>query len=170
MTRDYGKSWTSIVGDLPANGPVKVVREDPGNPSLLFAGTEFGIFSSLDGGAHWMRCGEGLPTVAVDDILIHPRDRDLIVGTHGRSLYVLDDITALEHWTPAVTRDPVTLFAPRPATAFRYRTMSGQWGQRRFSAKNPAFGAYLNYFVKAYDGEGVTLTIADSSRDHRAHR
>ena len=162
-THDLGRSWTSIVGDLPANGPTKVVRESPGNRDLLFAGTEFGLFMSLDRGTHWIRLREGLPTVAVDDILIHPRERDLIAGTHGRSIYVLDDITALEQWKPGVAGAPVTLFAPRPATAFHYRTMSGNWGQRMFTARNPAFGAYLNYLVKAWTGDGVSITVADSA-------
>jgi hypothetical protein len=163
VTRDFGRSWSSIAAGLPAGGPVLVVREDPGNRDLLFAGTEFGIFMSLDRGAHWMPAGDGLPTVAVDDILIHPRERDLIVGTHGRSIYVLDDITPLEHWRPEAAAAPVTLFPPRAATAFHARTMSGLWGQRMFSAKNPPFGAYFNYYVKEWTGDGVTITVADSA-------
>ena len=158
-TRDFGRTWTSIVANLPAHGPVKVVRESPGNPGLLFAGTEFGLFASLDGGARWLPFGAGLPTVAVDDLLIHPRDRDLIVGTHGRSVYIVDDVTPLERWTAAAAREPVTLFQPRPAHAFLYRPMSGNWGQRRFSADNPKFGAYLNYFVREWDGEKVSIEI-----------
>lgn len=163
VTRDFGKTWTSIAGDLPPNGPVKVVRESPGNGDLLFAGTEFGIFMSLDRGARWIKAGEGMPTVAVDDIQIHPRDRDLIAGTHGRSIFILDDITALEQWKPAVASAPVTLFAPRPATAFHYRTIGGIWGQRTFTAKNPAFGAYFNYYVKEWTGDGVGITVTDSA-------
>jgi photosystem II stability/assembly factor-like uncharacterized protein len=163
VTRDYGQTWTSIASGLPAEGPVQVVRESPGNKSLLFAGTEFGLFMSLDGGKRWIKPGEGLPTVAVDDILIHPRDRDLIAGTHGRSLYVLDNISALEQWTAGTAAAPVTLFAPRPATAFYARTMSGHWGQAYFGAKNPPFGAHLDYYVKAWTGEGVSLAIADSA-------
>jgi hypothetical protein len=104
-----------------------------------------------------------MPTVAVDDIVIHPRERDLIAGTHGRSIYVLDDITPLEHWSPATAAAPVTLFPPRPATACYTRTMSGLWGQRAFSAKNPPFGATLNYYVKEWTGDGVTITVADSA-------
>ena len=79
-----------------------MVREDLANPKLLFAGTEFGIYMTLDGGGHWIKLKEGLPTVAVDDILIHPRERDLIAGTHGRSIYVMDDITPYEHWSARV--------------------------------------------------------------------
>jgi photosystem II stability/assembly factor-like uncharacterized protein len=163
VTRDYGRSWASIVGDLPGDSPVKVVREDPGNPKLLFCGTEQGIYLSLDGGGRWMRMKEGLATVAVDDIQIHPRERDLVIGTHGRSVYVLDDITPLEQWSPRVLADSVTFFAPRPATAFYTRGLSGIWGQRMFTAKNPPFGAYLNYFVREDIGKGASITIADSA-------
>ena len=162
-TRDGGKSWTSVAGDLPRNAPVKVVREDLANPRLLFAGTEFGIWTTLDGGAHWVKVAEGLPTVAVDDIVIHPRERDLVIGTHGRSVYVLDDITPLERWSDGVLRDPVTFFVPRSATAYLHRTIGGVWGQRIFSARNPAFGAYFNYFVRAYTGDGVDFAVADSA-------
>ncbi|MBI3539483.1 MAG: hypothetical protein HY076_04340, partial [Candidatus Eisenbacteria bacterium] len=161
-THDMGKSWASIAGDLPANGPVQVIREDPTNRALLFAGTEFGLFASFDAGAHWIRLGDGLPTVAVDDILVHPRDHDLIAGTHGRSVFVLDDITALEQWKAEDAAAPATLFAPRPATAFYYRTAS-VFGQRGFSARNPAFGAYFTYYVKEWTGDGVDIAVADSA-------
>jgi photosystem II stability/assembly factor-like uncharacterized protein len=162
MTRDYGNSWSSITANLPAETPVKVIREGRLNPQLLFAGTEFGLYASLDRGGHWMKLGE-LPTVAVDDLAIHPRDRDLVVATHGRSLYVLDDIGALEHWTPQVLRDSVTLFPPRAAYGFHYRTMSGLWGQRMFSAKNPPAGAWIDYFVSQDRDEEVEIAIADSA-------
>ena len=162
-TRDFGRTWRSIAGDLPAGVPVKVVREDPVNRDLLFAGTERGILMTLDGGSHWMKLDRGLPSVAVDDILIHPRARDLIIGTHGRSIYVLDDLTAWEHWTPRALRDSLTLFPPRPATATLARTWSGLWGQRMFRARNPAFGATLDYFVARSSGEEVSVVFADSA-------
>src|SRR5262249_54020030 len=145
-TRDYGNTWSSMTSGLPANTPVKVVREGLVNPQLLFAGTEFGLYASLDRGLHWMKFGE-LPTVAVDDIAVHPRERDLVVATHGRSLYVVDDIGALEHWSEGVLRDSVTLFPPRAAYGFHRRTMSGLWGQGMFSARNPAAGGTIDYFV-----------------------
>src|SRR5262249_34523655 len=85
-TIDYGASWQNITKDLPADGPVLVIREDPRNKDLLFAGTEFGLFVSLDAGSSWQRFKAGLPAVAVHDLVIHPRDRDLVIGTHGRSI------------------------------------------------------------------------------------
>ena len=113
-TGDGGKTWQDISSNLPPDGPVKVIREDPGNPSLLFAGTEFGLFASLDRGGHWTTLGE-LPTVAVDDILVHPRDRDLVIATHGRSLYILDDIRALERSSRRrCWRKTPTCSLPRP--------------------------------------------------------
>jgi photosystem II stability/assembly factor-like uncharacterized protein len=162
VTRDGGRSWSSIAGDLPKETIVQCVREDLENPQLLFAGTEFGIYVSLEGGRHWMKM-EGLPTVAVDDIAIHPRERDLVIGTHGRSVWVIDDITPLERWTPRVLADSITVFEPRPATAFYYRPLGGLWSQRIFTANNPTFGAVLQYFVTHDQGEGVSITIADSA-------
>ena len=83
---------------------MKVVREDPSNPALLYAGTEFGLYASADAGRTWTRIGE-LPTVAVDDIVLHPRERDLVVATHGRSLYVIDDVRPLEESYHVATID-----------------------------------------------------------------
>jgi photosystem II stability/assembly factor-like uncharacterized protein len=162
VTRDAGKSWTSIAGDLPRRSPVLVIREDLADPSLLFAGTEFGILFSTDAGKHWEPLATGLPTVAVDDIAIHPRERDLVIGTHGRSVYVLDDITPLEQWRE-VKGDSITLFAPRAVTAFQPRGIGGIWGQRIFTAKNPPFGATLHYYVPADLPDPVRLVIADSA-------
>jgi photosystem II stability/assembly factor-like uncharacterized protein len=162
VTRDFGKSWTSIVSDLPKHVTVKVVREDPQNPQLLFAGTEFGIYTSLDGGRHWQKLGDGLPTVAVDDIVIHPRERDIVIGTHGRSVWILDDATPLEQWTPAVADSPVTFFTPRATTAYFTSNMGGTWGQRMFAAPNPPFGAYFNYFIAKATGDGVTISVSDA--------
>ena len=127
-TGDGGKSWQSIAANLPADGPVKVIREDPKNPNLLFAGTEFALWVSTDRGARWARFG-GLPTVAIDDIMVHPRDGDLLIATHGRSLYVVDDIRALEELTPDVQKQAAYLFTPR--TAHATRSSSGMAGQRR---------------------------------------
>ena len=102
VTRDYGKNWTSIVGNLPPSGNIQVVREDPKNKDLLYVGTEFGLFASTDAGKSWKKFMNNLPTVRVDDILVHPRDSDLIVATHGRSVWIADDITPLQQMTPKV--------------------------------------------------------------------
>ena len=103
------------------------MREDYDNPNLLFVGTEFGLYVTLQGGKEWSKFMTGLPSVRVDDILIHPRDRDLIVATHGRSIWIADDITALEQYKPNPGAD-VVLYEPRPAV---------QWKNDPFSSRNP---------------------------------
>jgi len=159
-TDDYGKTWRSIVNEL--KDPVKGFREDPVNPDLLFTGTEFGIFMSTDRGAHWQSIKGDLPTVSVDDIEIHPRDHDLIIATHGRSIYVMDDISGLEQLNAAKRDQTAVLFDPRPATEFYYNPIGGLWGGHVFKAKNPAFGAYINYYLKGTPTEDVTITIEDA--------
>ncbi|MGH9317768.1 MAG: WD40/YVTN/BNR-like repeat-containing protein [Thermoanaerobaculia bacterium] len=161
-TEDFGKTWTSIAAGLPEGGPVKALREDPVNPNLLFAGTEFGLFVSTDRGAHWMQMKEGLPTVAVDDIQIHPREHDLIIATHGRSIYVMDDISPLEQLTAEKLESEAVLLDPRPATEFYFNDIGGLWGARVFKAKNPPFGAYINYYLKSDSGKDVKITIEDA--------
>lgn len=163
VTHDLGHTWTSITGDLPRDLTVKVIREDPGNANLLFAGTEFGLYVSFDAGRHWAKWKDGLPTVAVDDVLIHPRERDVIVATHGRSLYVLDGIQLLEQWNERSLIDTVQFAPPRTAWAFYRRTLGGKWGQRDFVAKNPPPGAWFDYFLPREVEDGVSIAIADSA-------
>jgi photosystem II stability/assembly factor-like uncharacterized protein len=158
-TDDYGATWRPIAGNLDA--PVKGFREDPVNPNLLFAGTEFGIFMSLDRGGQWQQLKDGLPTVSVDDIQIHPREHDLLIGTHGRSIYVIDDISPLEQITPAKLGQNV-LFTPRPATEFYYTPIGGLWGAHVFKAKNPPFGAIINYYLAGAPADAVTITIENA--------
>src|SRR5205085_8266364 len=109
VTRDYGATWKPIANNLPPRGQVNVIREDPKSKELLYVGTETGLYISLDGGDMWKRFMSGLPTVRVDDILVHPRDNDLIVGTHGRGIYILDDITPLQQLSSKVTDTDVHL-------------------------------------------------------------
>lgn len=163
VTHDLGQTWTSLAGDLPKDQPVKVVRQDPGNADLLFAGTEFGLFLSFDGGRRWLPWKNGLPTVAVDDIRIHPRERDLIVATHGRSLYVLDGIQLLEQWNARSLSDTVQFAPPRRAWAYYPRTLGGRWGQRNFLGANPPFGAWFDYFLPREVEGGVSIAVTDSA-------
>jgi len=161
-TRDSGATWRSIAGNLPADGPVRVVREDPVSESLLFAGTEFGLYVSFDRGGHWVSLrGDSLPPVQVHDLQIHPRDHDLVAATHGRSLYILDDITGLEQMTAEAMAKPLVLFTPRPARGFYLLTKSAVWGNDRFGAKNPPL-ATINYWVGEHNADGAKLTIVDA--------
>ena len=163
VTHDLGRSFSSLSAGLPNDSPVIVVREGLINASLLLAGTEFGIWASVDGGGHWTKFGNGLPTVAVDDIQFHPREHDIVIGTHGRSLYVMDDATPLEHWSASTATDSVTFFPPRGALAFHAMGIGGVWGNGMFKAKNPPFGACLDYYLGVELEGGASLAIADSA-------
>ncbi len=137
QTTDAGRTWTKLSNGLPADQPVYVVVEDDRNPNLLFVGTEGGVHVSLDRGATWTPMTNGLPTVAVHDLQIQPRDRDVIAGTHGRGLYVLDDISALEQWTPAIGTAPVHVFTQQPATLWADMSRSGPMGDNTWAGENP---------------------------------
>ncbi len=161
MTTDYGETWKAISGGIPAsNGTVHVVREHPRNPSLLFAGTEYGAYISFDRGANWTALKMNLPTVPVDDIVIHPRENDLILGTHGRSIWVLDDITPLEQLDSKSLAADVHLFDMRPATAWRIYGHKGNTGHKFFVAKNPPYGALITYSLKSKLDDKAKLTIS----------
>ncbi len=158
-TADGGRTWQSIAGDMPADHPVKIVREDPRNPDVLYAGTEFALFVSLDRGQRWTRLGD-LPTVAVDDIIVHPRDNDLVVATHGRSLYILDDLRAIQELTADVRGKAAHLFEPRPALAIHVMEGFADWnGSAVFRGENPPEGALLTYWVGAYTGDPVKIAV-----------
>src|ERR1700730_15044409 len=148
---DAGKTWTSMAGDLPENGPVLAFAEDPVNPNLLFAGTEFGAFLSIDGGAKWIRLKGGLPTIAVRDMVIQARENDLVLATFGRGFYVLDNLTPLRQIKAETLQQPVTFFPTRDALMYIERHPLG--GQRKafqgdafYTADNPAFGAIFTYY------------------------
>ncbi|HLA77196.1 MAG TPA: hypothetical protein VJU18_06425 [Vicinamibacteria bacterium] len=161
-TADLGRTWQALASDLPANGPVKVVREDPLNPRLLYAGTEFGLFASFDQGGHWLKLGQ-LPTVAVDDILVQPDARDLVIATHGRSLYIIDDLRPLQELTPEVLAKEAHLFEPRPALATNLLPGFVDWaGNAVFRGENPPEGAVLTYHVKETTADGVKISIENA--------
>ncbi len=152
-TTDYGKTWTNVTSNLP-KGNINALREDYDNPNLLFAGTEFALFVSVDGGKEWKKFMTGMPSVRVDDILIHPRDRDLIVATHGRSIYIADDITPLEQLASKGNRDLV-LFDPRPAVLWKNDTQALRRATNRdFIGTNPQGGAAITVWSKSDAGAG----------------
>ena len=160
-TGDGGKTWEKISSDLPANGPAKVVREDPKNPNLLYAGTEFGLFVSLNRGGRWVKFG-GMPTVAVDDVLVHPRERDLVLATHGRSLYVVDDIRGLEDVTTEIAGTELYLFPPRDGFGRHMLPGFEDWGGKGvYRGENPPDGALLTFYVKELNGEQAKVKITN---------
>ncbi|MCC7195807.1 MAG: hypothetical protein IT356_09655 [Gemmatimonadaceae bacterium] len=163
VTTDYGATFRSISANLPAYGNVQVVREDPKNPDLLYVGTEFGLFISLNRGQSWEKFMNNYPTVRTDDILVHPRDGDLIVGTHGRSVLIADDITALQQLTPKVRNEDAHLFDIRDAVAYvNDRTDNPQVaGQKRWEGENAPRGTSINYYLKNA-ASSAKLAISDN--------
>jgi photosystem II stability/assembly factor-like uncharacterized protein len=163
VTDDFGESWQSLAGSLPEGAAVNVVREHPRSPNLLFAGTERGLFVSFDRGGRWLHVNAPLPAVRVDDIQIHPRENDLILATHGRGIWILDDITPLEQLAGKPVPTAPVLFDPRPAVAFRLAGSRGGGGHRIFVAPNPPSGALIQYYLPSGlpAGEQVKLTILD---------
>ncbi|MFN2450075.1 MAG: WD40/YVTN/BNR-like repeat-containing protein [Candidatus Baltobacteraceae bacterium] len=142
-TADFGKTWRAIGPGL--NGYVHVVREDPRNASVLYAGTERGIFVSFDAGSRWTPLQLGLPHVPVYDLQIHPRDNDLLLGTHGRGFYVLDDLTPLQELKD---QRAAQLFAPMPA--YRYTGLPyHERGRGEFVAQNKPYGALVTLYLPA---------------------
>ncbi len=152
-SRDRGRTWSSIAGDLPARGTVYCVVEDHVRSELLFAGTEFGLYVTLDGGTRWIQLKGGLPTIQVRDLAIQKRENDLVVATFGRGFYVLDDYSPLRGLTSATLEQAATLFAVKPALMYVQDTPlgvrgKGFLGDSLFTAPNPAFGAVFTYHLK----------------------
>jgi photosystem II stability/assembly factor-like uncharacterized protein len=165
VTHDFGKTFQSISGDLPSSGNVQVIREDPKNRNLLYVGTEFGLFASLDAGKTWKRFMTNYPTVRTDDILVHPRDNDLIVATHGRSVWIADDISPLQQMTPEVMAQDAFLFTMRPAIAYLNDQQHGQQvgGQKVFIGENAPRGTSIDYYLKSAASGDVKISIADAT-------
>jgi photosystem II stability/assembly factor-like uncharacterized protein len=158
VTTDQGKSWKPLHAKLPANEYLHVVREDPAKRGQLYLGTERGLMFSTDAGANWRPLKLNLPTVAVHDIAV--KDDDLIVGTHGRSIYVLDDLAPVRDTTAAVLGADVHLFTS--PVAIRWRTGDGNWGSDYGSFPNPPMGASIYYALKEKQTGEVKIEILDA--------
>jgi hypothetical protein len=158
---DYGETWRSLKSDLPPATPVRVIREDVKNPHLQFVGTESAAYASIDDGGHWVRLMNGMPTVAVGDLIVHPRDGDLIAATHGRSFWVMD-ISPLQELTQGVLSSDAHLFSVKPAVAFEYRAFTNNefLAEKRFIGENPPPGTTISYYLKSEPSE-VKLAILD---------
>ncbi len=171
VTNDGGRSFRSIVNNLPVGGPgdyLHVVREDPHNRDLLFVGTSIGVYASLDRGASWSRFMSGLPSVPVYDLKIHPRDRELIAATHGRGFWIAD-IAPLEQLNTKVMADNVHLFAPKPGFQWGEAPLLGASGngnaQTFFATPNPAYGATITYRVGTGRTGNARISIVDAIGD-----
>jgi photosystem II stability/assembly factor-like uncharacterized protein len=155
-TADFGRTWTRLDASLPRDVYLHVVRQDPVRPDLLYLGTETGVMFSSDGGSRWQPLQLNLPTVAVHDLKV--QGNALVVGTHGRSIWILDDLQAVRETTPEVTARPVFLYPGATATAWRYSS-----GPTDASAgENPPHGAAIYYFLKEKAGKEMTLDVLDA--------
>ena len=162
-TTDFGATWTPLLGNLPREAPAHVIRESSKNKDLLFLGTENGLFTSLDGGTRWFHLKNGLPpAVPINDLVIHPRDRELVIGTHGRSVYVMD-VAPLEELTANVLRNDAHLCAVKPAVAFKPTTPEKPSPSTAYKAPNPAYGAVIHYYLRAGTTEPVSISVANGS-------
>jgi photosystem II stability/assembly factor-like uncharacterized protein len=162
-TTDFGKTWTNITNNLPEGNPMYVIKEDPRNPNLLFSGSEFAAFYSLNGGQQWHRLNNNLPTVAVHDLIIHPRDGDLIAGTHGRGIWIMDDITPLQQMTPAVQSSEAHLFDNRVATQWLSIQPQFNGGEIAFVGQNPTRNAIINYYLSSKVTGNVQFEVTDAA-------
>jgi len=159
-TTDFGRTWVDIRGNLPEKAYVHVLREDPKNPNILYVGTELGIFVSFSGGHSWVPLRmKNLPPVAVHDIQVHPRENDLIIGTHGRGIWILDDITFLQALPTADLSKPAYLFPLRPAVLLDTLRTRVTLGDKPFRAENPPYGALITYYLREKLDEKVDVRI-----------
>ncbi len=159
-TTDYGATWSSIAGNLP-NEAINVIREDRENPNLLVVGTDFGVHASLDGGRTWQRMKNGITTSPVHDLAIHPRDRELIVGTHGRGIYIAD-IGGLQALTSAVIATEAHL-APIVPTVQHVAGLRPMVASLNYSGQSRLPGVHINYYLKS-PATGVTVRVYDGAR------
>jgi photosystem II stability/assembly factor-like uncharacterized protein len=152
-TTDAGRTWVSLAANLPKNGPVWAIAEDHVNPNLLFVGTEYGLFFSIDGGQKWIQLKGGLPTIAVRDLVIQKRENDLVAGTFGRGIYILDNYTPLRLLKPEMLRQEAAVFPVKDALMYiQSQPLGGRnksfQGESFFTADNPPFGATVTWYLK----------------------
>jgi photosystem II stability/assembly factor-like uncharacterized protein len=165
-TTDGGRSWTNISGNLPTKAYVQIIREDPKNTNLLYAGTEIGLFVSYDGGRQWIPLNlKNLPNVSVHDIVIHPRENDLILGTHGRSIWIFDDATPIQQLNQQIIDRDLHLFSIRPGLRFASRFTRYGIGDKQFTGPNPSAGALITYYLKAKPDDKTTFKVEVFDRD-----
>jgi photosystem II stability/assembly factor-like uncharacterized protein len=162
-TEDYGRSWSSLVTP-EVSGFVHVLEEDPVEPNLLFLGTELGMYVSLDRGRSWMKWIHGLPSAPIRALMVHPRDHDLVIGTHGRAVFILDDIRPLRALAGDAERASSALFVPPLAPAQEYVTAEGigyrSTGHAMFFGEPRPYGALIHYWLGA-EAQSVTVEIRD---------
>jgi photosystem II stability/assembly factor-like uncharacterized protein len=158
-TTDHGETWTSVAGNLPRE-VIYVIFEDKKNPHLLFVGTDVGVFVTLDGGKKWMSMKNNMPMNPIHDLLIHPRENDLVVGSYGCGIYVTD-ISPLQELNEKVVAEDAYLFEIEPKIQWRYRYPGGPWGHRNFNVPNEPLGIVAYYYLKNPVKDDVRIIITD---------
>jgi hypothetical protein len=164
VTEDFGNSWKSLNANLPTFGSTRCLREDITNPNILYLGTEFGAWVSANRGASWGKLGGNLPTVAVHEFAQPTTANELVIATHGRSVWVTD-VTSLRQMKPSVFKDPVTLFAPSPGIRWRLQPSARSpysSAERAFVGQNPPTGTAIEYYL-GKKAEKVSVKIVDVS-------
>jgi len=155
-TDDFGATWTALWAGLPETGSVNVIVEHPDNDDVLFVGTEHALFTTTDAGAHWAKI-PNLPTTLYDDVIVHPREKDLVIGTHGRAIWILDDTRPLAEWSKA--KGAAYLFSIAPGTIMQYRKDTSYRGEADWIGDNPDEGVLITYKLGSGSGN-ATLRIA----------
>lgn len=150
MSTDKGKTWSSIASNLPKDQSVHTISQDPVVDSLLFVGTEFGIYFSIDKGNYWVKLGAGLPDIAVRDIVVQERENDLVIATFGRGFYIIDDYSPLRYVTEESLKNEKAMLFPVKDALMYIKSGSGRYGTGAgyYQAKNPDFGAVFTYYLK----------------------
>lgn len=162
-TEDFGKTWTSIEGDLPADRVARTVRQDPKNPNVLYLGTEIGLFFSYNSGKNWTELKSNMPTLPFNDLVIHPRDNDLVLGTHGRGVWILDNINALQEMDDAVGKS-AHLFSIADAEMINYTRDGAHTGEMFYRGENPSRGVMIDYHLAdSVDRDNIKIEILDVS-------
>ena len=177
-TRDFGSSWEALHGGLPETGSVNVLVEHPDNPGTLFVGTEHHVFASTDAGGTWARV-PNLPTTNYDDMVIHPRERDLVIGSHGQGVWILDDTRAIAEWAEATA--PVTVFSAPLGTIKLWKKDTSYRGQDKYAGANPVDGVEITYRImngvgsatmRVHRADGTVireLTVPGTTGTHRVN-
>jgi photosystem II stability/assembly factor-like uncharacterized protein len=161
-TADFGRTWTPLATALPKDGCVRFIGEYSGKPGVVFLGTEHALYVSTDSGQRWDRLGANLPTTLYMDVDVHGKTHDIVVATHGRSLYILDQGSTLAEWSPTVASEPAHLYSIRPANIWQYWEDYSYRGQDFFAGENPPDGAIIDYSLGA-DASGATITITNAA-------
>ncbi|HEY6449543.1 MAG TPA: hypothetical protein VIX60_02570 [Candidatus Cybelea sp.] len=163
VTHDYGKTWAAISGGLPQESYTRMIRADPVRRGMLYAGTETGLWYSFDDGSSWTRFSNGFPVVPVYDFVVQRRFDDLVVGTHGRGIWILDDLHALQELTPEIRAEALHLFSLRDA--YRYRLHPSE-SVSAFAGENPRYGADVNFWLSAVPlkSNPIKIQVFDGTR------